>query len=316
MNHQIELTKDISLVIPIFNEEKSINELYSRIKKTLINANFEIIFVDDGSTDNTLNILKELHKKDKNIKIISFFKNLGKSYAYSAGFEKASGKIIITMDSDLQDLPEEIPKLVNKINQGYHLVNGWKINKYKNRPIKTLNSKIYNLLTRSLTGIRLNDFNSPFKAYKYYVAKDLNLYGGLYRYIPVLAKWQGYNRITEIPVTTANRKYGNSKFKVRKIHSGFFDLLTAKFLGTYMKTPLHFFGTIGFIFTLIGFIIGSILFYDWLLGAQIGNRPLLFLSVLLIVLGIQFISLGLLGEMITSLYQNSNKKIRLKEYLD
>src|SRR3989344_8151149 len=220
--------KDISVVIPICNEEKNIAELYSRIKKTLTNSNFEVIFIDDGSIDNSLNILKSIHEKEKNIKVISFFKNSGKSAAYSAGFEKASGKIIVTLDGDLQDLPEEIPRLVNKINQGYHLVNGWKINKYIGKPVKRLNSTIYNFLTRALTGIKLNDFNSPFKAYRNYVAKDLTLYGGLYRYIPVLAYWQGYTRITEIPTTTSRRKYGSSKFKARKIHSGFFDLLTAQ----------------------------------------------------------------------------------------
>jgi len=308
--------KDISIVIPVFNEENNVIELYSRIKKALQDKNFEVIFVDDGSTDNTLNVLRELNKKEKNIKAVSFFKNLGKSYAYSAGFEKASGNIIITMDGDLQDLPEEIPRLVNKINQGYQLVNGWKVNKYVHKPIKKLNSKIYNFLTRAITGIKLNDFNSPFKAYRDFVAKDLNLYGGLYRYIPVLAYWQGYTRITEIPTTTSRRKYGSSKFKVRKIHSGFFDLLTAKFLGTYIRTPLHFFGTIGLIFLAIGFIIGLDLFYLWLLGNQIGNRPLLILSVLLLVLGIQFVSLGLIGEMITNISQNNNKSIKVKECLE
>ena len=315
INKQTDSTKEVSIVIPVYNEENSINELYSRIKKTLINTDFEVIFVDDGSTDNTLNVLRELNKNNKNVKVVSFFKNLGKSSAYSVGFEKASGRIIITMDGDLQDLPEEIPKLINKINQGYHLVNGWKVHKYKNKPIKTINSKIYNFLTRILTGIKLKDFNSPFKAYRSYVAKDLNLYGGLYRYIPVLARWNGYNKITEIPVSTAIRKHGRSKFKVRKIHSGFFDLLTAKFLETYTKSPLHFFGTIGLIFSALGFLIGIDLLYIWLQGAPIGNRPLLILAVLLLVLGIQFVSLGLLGEMITNLVQKDNKNIKLKEYL-
>ena len=291
----------ISIVVPVFNEEENLPELYSELEKILkkLNKSYEIIFVDDGSTDNSFKVLNEIKKKDRNVKIIKLRRNFGKSTALSIGLKKAQGEIIITLDADLQDNPNEIPKFLKKIDEGYDLVVGWRF-KRKDPITKKLPSKIFNWLTSILTGIKIHDFNCCFKAFRKEVAKNIKIYGELHRYIPVLAFWRGY-RIAEVKVDHRPRKYGKSKYGVMRLVSGFLDLITVKFLITYAKRPLHFFGSIGIISFILGFLAGIYLLYlKFVNNYNIGDRPLLILTVLMIILGMQFISIGLLGEMIVS----------------
>lgn len=306
---------DISIVIPVRNEAKNIPVLYSELKKVMDNLNkdYEIIFIDDGSSDNTFNVLEGLHKKDKNLKIIKFMRNFGKSGALSAGFDCCSGNIVITMDGDLQDDPSEIPRFIDKLNE-FDIVSGWKYER-KDPISKRLPSKFFNKLTSLLTGVKLHDFNCGFKAYKKEVVKEINLYGELHRYIPVLANWKGYT-VGEIKVMHHSRIHGKSKYGGKRILKGFLDLITVKFLITYLNSPLHFFGPISIAFIIVGFISGVYLVYIWLLGQSIGNRPLLILSVLLIVLGIQFMSLGLISELIVSENKNEKKKYNIEKIIN
>lgn len=291
---------DISIVIPAKNEGQSIPLLYKEITRNLetITKKYEILFVDDGSTDNTLEILKKLRVKDKKIKIVSLRGGFGKSIALKTGFENSSGTIIITMDADLQDNPNDIKKLLNKLNQGYDLVSGWK--KVRHDPIsKTLPSKLGNTLTRMLTGIKIHDLNCGFKAYKRHVLKNIKLYGELYKYIPVLAEKQNF-KIGEVIVTHQSRKFGKSKFGWERNIKGFLDMLTIVFITGYLKRPAHFFGTWGLLFLTSGFGIGLYISFLRLTTGSVQFRyPLLFLGMLLMIIGVQLISTGLLAEMIT-----------------
>ncbi len=291
---------DVSIVIPLLNEEESLDELCSRIFQAADEnkLSMEICFVDDGSTDKSLDVLKNLRDKNKNIKILSFRKNYGKSAALSEGFKLAQGDIIITMDADLQDDPAEIPNLINKLNDGFDMVSGWK--KKRHDPItKTLPSKFFNFTTSLLTGIKIHDFNCGLKAYRREVIKEIPVYGELHRYLPVLAHWRGF-RVGEIVVQHHARKYGVTKFGWRRLFHGFFDLLTVLFITRYRQKPLHLFGSIGLICIGLGF---GILFYLsilWIQGQGIGSRPLLFFGILLMIVGMQSFTLGLIGEMITN----------------
>ena len=291
---------NVSIIIPLYNEDESLFELYEKIINVLKieKLTYEIIFIDDGSKDDSLKFLKELHSKDNNVKIYSFQKNYGKSAALSQGFKKAKGDIAITMDADLQDDPIEIPNLIEMINSGHDLVSGWK--KKRNDPIsKTIPSKLFNFFTSKLTGIKIHDFNCGLKAYRKKVIKEIPVYGELHRYLPVLAHWRGY-KVGELIVLHHKRKYGKTKFGARRFLSGFFDLFTVLFLTRYRQKPLHLFGFFGLLSFLAGFVISLYLTILWLQGYGIGNRPLLFLGVLLIIVGMQSFSIGLIGEMITN----------------
>jgi glycosyltransferase involved in cell wall biosynthesis len=291
---------DVSVVIPLLNEEESLPELTDRIVETLVRAgySFEILYVDDGSSDRSFEVLKEQHARHAAVRVIRMKKNYGKSAALAEGFRAATGRYVATMDADLQDDPNELPSLIRKLDEGYDLVSGWK--KKRHDPIsKTVPSRFFNFVTSLLTGIRLHDFNCGLKAYRRQVVRDVNLYGELHRYIPVLARWEGYSRITELPVQHHPRKYGYSKFGVARFIRGFLDLLTVLFLSRYLRRPLHFFGFVGTAFFLTGLGICLYLTIDWFLGTPIGNRPILFLGVLLILVGIQIVSTGLVGEMLT-----------------
>ena len=247
---------DISFVIPVKDEEKSIKQLIEEIVKytTPHTKNFEIIFVDDGSTDKTAQKVKIFAKTNRKVKIVSLRRNFGKSVALSVGFEKAKGDIIFTLDGDLQDNPIEIPRFIKKIDSGYDLVSGWKKNRLD--PIsKTFPSKVFNLITSKLTGVKMKDFNSGFKAYKKHIAKDLDLYGELYRFIPILVDQKGYS-IAEIPVKHRKRKHGKSKYGWTRFIRGFLDLITVVFLTGYSSRPGHFFGTLGILLFTPGFFIG------------------------------------------------------------
>lgn len=289
---------DISVVIPLFNEEESLPELTERIIEqiNLIKKEFEIVFIDDGSTDSSFEVLSTLKKKHTQLKVIQFNRNFGKSAALSEGFKTASGDIVITMDADLQDDPEEIPNLVKKIESGFDLVSGWK--KKRHDPIgKTLPSKLFNIATRRLTGIKIHDFNCGLKAYRKEVIKAIPVYGELHRYLPVLAHWLGFH-VGELVVTHHPRKFGVSKFGVKRFFNGFFDLLTVLFITRFRQKPLHLFGFMGLACSLLGFAVLTYLTFLWFQGHGIGHRPLFILGVLLIIVGVQFFSIGLIGEML------------------
>ncbi|MFC1730005.1 glycosyltransferase family 2 protein [candidate division KSB1 bacterium] len=303
---------EISIVVPVYNEQENVALLYNELKKVLkkIKKSHEIIFVDDGSKDSTLKRIEELHKKDKTVRVVSFLRNFGKASALMAGFKQSKGNIVFTMDGDLQDDPKEIPNFIKGINKGYGLVNGWKFKRHD--PLaKTLPSKFFNWLTRLVTGVNVHDSNCGYKAYKREVIQNIKIHGELHRYIPALVRWKGY-KVGEIKVKHHPRKYGKSKYGVERLMKGFLDLITIRFITKYTRRPLHFFGPIGILSMLGGIIAGIYLAWLWFTGQGIGNRPLLFLAVLLIVVGVQFISLGLLGEMIANINQKEDYVVKKK----
>lgn len=290
----------LSFVIPIFNEAESLPELYWQLydilSSVLKHHSYEIIFINDGSTDNSVEVLKGLSKQNESIRIISLRKNCGKAVALNKGFEAAKGEIVITLDGDLQDGPENIPEMLKKIAEGYDLVVGWKKKRHDSLG-KTLPSKAFNFFVGWLSGLPLHDFNSGFKAMKNQVVKELYLYGELHRFIPVLVSQRGF-KIIEIPVTHHPRKYGNSKYGWSRLFKGLFDFLTVMFLGSFGDRPLHLFGILGSVSISIGLIFGAYLSLLHFQGISIGRRPLLILSVLLIIAGLQILLSGLVAEMI------------------
>jgi len=288
----------VSIVVPLLNEENSLNELTDSIHSSLSDISFEVIFVDDGSNDASWEVILSLHKSYKNVKGIRFRRNRGKSDALQAGFDAATGKYIVTMDADLQDDPQEIPELIKMLEEGADLVSGWK--KVRHDPLsKTIPSRFFNAVTRLTTGIKLHDFNCGLKAYRSEVIDHIHLYGEMHRYVPLLAKWRGFGNIKEKVVTHHPRKHGKTKFGVSRFLNGFLDLLTLLFVNKYMRQPMHFFGLFGVLFLVLGSGISAYLAYLKLfLGEPLANRPLLFLGILLIMVGVQFFSIGFLGEMI------------------
>lgn len=310
--------KDITIVIPVLNEEPNIKLMYDKTVKVLkaLKKDYEFIYVDDGSTDRTFEEIKKLNKIDKNVHAVRFRRNFGKAAALSAGFELASGEIVITMDGDLQDEPEEIPKFLEVMSHGYDLVTGWKASKHRESAfgLRKLPSLVFNYLAKRLTGLSIHDFNCPFKAYKNAVAQELVLYGEMHRYIPALAHWKGY-KVAELRVLNYPRKFGKTKYGTKRILKGMLDLVTVKFLSSYKTRPLHLFGLIGILFGLLGSVAGLYLLLQWFQGISIGSRPLLMLAVLLVVLGMQFGSIGLLGEMMTLSNETAKHSYSIKEKL-
>lgn len=302
----------ISIIIPLFNEEENLTELFRQINNVVAknSYNVEIIFIDDGSTDNSYETLTKItDSSEGNIKIIQFRKNFGKSSALSSGFSVATGDIIITMDADLQDDPAEIPNLIDKLNSGYDLVSGWKYDR-KDPPSKTIPSKIFNKTVQISTGIKIHDFNCGLKAYKKEVVKNIEVYGELHRFLPVLAHYQGF-KIAEIKVKHHPRIHGKTKFGPRRFTNGFVDLLTVTILTKYIRKPGHFFGSCGLASLSLGTIFCGYLSVLWVSGERpIGNRPLLFLGILLIIIGVQLISMGLLGELINQSSKKQNYNIK------
>lgn len=303
---------DLSFVIPVFNEEKTLKELHNKILENVGINTYEIIFIDDGSKDNSYDILQEIAQSDKNVQVIKFRKNFGKSAALQAAFDKAKGDIVFTLDADLQDDPAEIPKFIEKINKGYDLIAGWK--KHRKDPItKKIPSRIFNIVTSIIFRLKLHDYNCGFKAYKNEVIKSISIYGELHRYIPAIAKAKGF-KISEIPVKHHKRKFGKSKYGFERFTRGFLDLLTVTMITKYERSPLYLFGIGGLIISFIGFIVTLYLaIMKIFFGMALSNRPLLFLGVLLIVVGVQLISIGLLGEMIVysskNIEKRNNKKV-------
>ena len=292
--------RSISVVVPLLNEAESLPQLYHELVETLdqIALPFELIFVDDGSTDGSGRLLRALFAEDDRVQVIQFRRNFGKSSALTAGFDAASGDVVITLDADLQDMPAEIPRLLAELQDGADLASGWKYPRHD--PLsKRLPSALFNSVVRLTTGVRLHDFNCGYKAYRSEVLAEIHLYGELHRYIPVLAHFRGF-RVTETKVQHRARRFGRSKFGASRFTRGFFDLITVLFLTQYTRRPLHFFGWIGLTTLVAGFAINAYLAVLWFLGQGIGTRPLLTFGVLLMIIGAQFGLFGLLAEMITS----------------
>ena len=293
----------ISVVVPLLNEEGSLEELYRQIADALEPRGepFEVVFVDDGSTDGSMSVLSRLHDELPNVVVIHLRRNFGKAAALQAGFLEARGEVVVTIDADLQDDPAEIPQLLAKLDEGFDLVSGWKTR--RNDPfLRRAFSRVFNWTTGVISGVHLHDVNCGLKAYRAEVLQDMRLYGELHRFIPVLASYQGY-RIAEVSVNHRPRQHGRSRYGPERYLRGFFDLLSVTFMGRYRYRPLHLFGGIGMLMGAIGFIVLTYLTVIWFWGAGIGTRPLLTLGVLLMVVGIQFVSLGLISELITSQHE-------------
>ena len=290
----------VSIIIPLYNEEESLPELYARLTGVLESnvRRHELLFVDDGSTDGSLGTLRELRQRDKRVKILSFNRNNGKSAALQAGFRASRGDFVVTIDADLQDDPNEIPALLEKLDEGYDLVSGWKRNR-KDPPSKTLPSKVFNFVTSLVSGIKLHDFNCGLKAYRGEVVKRISVYGELHRFIPVLAAWEGF-RVTEKRVTHFERQYGRSKYGASRLLNGFFDLITVMFITRRAASPLHFFGRIAVFFSLVGGGISLYFVIIWLMGRGLHVRPIMVGGLVMLVIAIQIGSFGLLAELFSA----------------
>jgi glycosyltransferase involved in cell wall biosynthesis len=294
---------DISVVIPLLNEAESLPELEAWIQKVMQSNgySYEVLFVDDGSTDNSWQVIEELRSKNPNVKGIKFQRNYGKSAALQVAFTAASGEVVITMDADLQDSPEEIPALRNMIiNEGYDLVSGWKKVRYDNTLSKNIPSKFFNAVTRKMSGISLHDFNCGLKAYRKNVIKSIEVYGEMHRYIPVLAKWSGFRKIGEKVVEHRKRKHGVSKFGWDRFVNGFLDLLSISFVGKFAKRPMHFFGLWGSLCFLAGLGVAGYLIVSKIIDPEFAltNRPGFYLALTFLVIGMQLFLAGYIGELI------------------
>ena len=312
----------ISIVIPLLNEEESLAELYQWLTKVLtINRfSYEIIFVDDGSTDGSWRMIMQLAEKDAQVRGIRFLRNYGKSQALHAGFKAAEGEVVITMDADLQDSPDEIPALYEMITKdNYDLVSGWKKKRYDSVLAKNLPSKLFNWAARKTSGLTLHDFNCGLKAYKKEVIKNVEVSGEMHRYIPVLAKNAGFNRITEKVVQHQARKYGVTKFGMSRYINGFLDLITISFLSHFGKRPMHFFGALGVLMFFIGFLFSAYLGIDKLFinpnGRLIADRPQFYLALTTMLIGTQFFIAGFLGEIILKT-KNNEERYKISELVN
>ncbi len=303
-------TPEISVVVPFYNEEENIEELYRRLKKVLaeVGRTYELVFVDDGSQDRTPEILQRLFQQDKTVKVIRLRRNFGQTAALQAGFDFARGEIIISMDGDLQHDPAEIPYFLDKMAEGYDIVSGWRKKRVDSFWLRRLPSWVANRLMRWLSGVPIHDFGTTFKAYRREVVEGIQLYGELHRFIPALISRTGF-KITEIPIHNIVRQKGKSKYGLSRVRRVFFDLMTVKFIISFIDRPLQFFGLIGLIFGGLGFLIGLIIaigfyFFNWSVRNNIGN---LILSSLLMILGVQFIMTGLVAEIISRIYFATNR---------
>jgi glycosyltransferase involved in cell wall biosynthesis len=309
------LKKDISIVIPLLDEEESIVELNDWINKVMTENKFsyEVFFIDDGSTDKSWSIIEDLNQKSDTVKGIKFRRNYGKSAALNVGFAACEGEVVFTMDADLQDSPEELPEMYKMITeQGFHIVSGWKKKRFD--PLsKTIPTKLFNWATRKMTGIQLNDFNCGLKAYQNTVVKNIEVYGEMHRYIPAIAKWAGFTKITEKEVSHQERKYGVTKFGLERFINGFLDLLSINFVGKFGKRPMHFFGTLGTIvfaigFAMVLFVLGEKLFYIFKdIGAPlVTDKPQFYVALISMVIGAQLFLAGFLAELVSRNSPNRN----------
>ena len=331
----------ISIIIPVFNEAPTLKPLYHQIRDVMgiIGAPYEIIFVDDGSTDGSFGIMEEIHHLHQELApvaaviprpsvsddipvsatttkiiVIQFQRNMGKATALAAGFTRAKGDVVITIDADLQDDPNEIPKLLAKVEEGYDVVSGWKT-KRQDSWSKIILSRIFNRVVCWCTRLNLHDINCGFKAYRREVIQELLVYGDRHRYLPILALQNGF-RVSEVPVRHLPRQCGRSKYGFERIPRGFLDLLSILFLNRYLKRPLHFFGVLGFLCLISGTVINIYLAVLWFVQGGIGFRPLLMLGILLMILGMQFFSIGFLGEMFTNAFERFNRRYPIKRVLE
>ena len=301
--------KDLSIVVSLYNEAESLPELVSWIEKVMERENYdyELIMVDDGSRDGSWETIQTLARKNTDIRGISFRRNYGKSAALYCGFEAATGRVVVTMDADLQDSPEEIPEMYSMVTcQGYDIVSGWKQHRQDNKLTKNLPSKLYNATARMITGLKLHDMNCGLKAYRNEVVKNIEVYGEMHRYIPYLAKNAGFDKITEKPVHHQKRKYGKSKFGLNRFINGFLDLLSLWFLSTFGKKPMHFFGLTGTLTFAAGGVIAIWLIIDKLIAQahglrfrQVTDQPLFYLALVALIVGIQLFLSGFIAEMIS-----------------
>ena len=308
---------DISVLVPVLDEAETVEELGARVAAVLdgLGSRFEVVFVDDGSRDGTAERVRAAHGRDPRIKLLRLRRNFGKAAALSAGVEHARGRIVITMDGDLQDDPEEIPRLLEMLETGgFDLVSGWKRER-RDPAAKRIPSRLFNWVTRRLAGVDLHDFNSGFKVYRREVLDQIAVYGELHRYIPVLASRRGF-AVGEAPVTHHARRHGVSKYGWDRFYKGLLDLITVLFITRYTRRPLHLFGAVGLVFLAAGFGIDLYLAILWLGGSTLSQRPLLLLGVLLMLLGIQVLTTGLLGEMITFKNFRRPDSYSIKEYLE
>lgn len=301
----------ISIVVPVYNEAESLPFFYKELVSSLKSrTDFEIIFIDDGSTDKSLDLLKNLSKKDKSIRIFSFLKNQGKSEALTLGFQKAKGEYIVTLDADLQDKPAEISKLFRQQEKGYDLVCGWR--KKRHDPfLKVLSSKIFNFASSVFWGLKLHDYNCGLKLYTKSAAKSIKLYGGLHRFIPLMVYQNGF-RVAEVPVMHGERQHGKSKYGLSKLWKDSPDIFTMLFLSKYAKRPLHFFGIIGFLLFFSGTAILLNLTFLKFMGQGIGNRPILFLGMLLVLTGFQAFLTGFLADLFINTNRTNQTELLLK----
>ena len=310
----------ISIVVPVYDEEDSIVQLYDAVRAQLdeIGESYEIIFVDDGSRDGSFTVLRALHERDPRVRVIRFRRNFGKTPALVAGFAQARGDIVFTMDGDLQDDPTEIPRFLEKLAEGYDLVSGWKYPRH-DPPTKTVPSYFFNRMVGITTGVKLHDMNCGFKAYRHELLDDIKLYGELHRFVTVLAHQRGF-RVTEVKVRHHQRKYGKSKFGARRFLRGFLDLLMVLFLMSYLRTPLRLFGMIGLLATLAGLAVDGYVVADRFLpfGSQqpIHQRPLLFVGIMLLIFGVSFILTGLQSEMIRHFAYRPSDEYSVRQVLE
>ena len=313
----MEYGKDLSIVISLFNEEESLPELVRWIEEVMAREKFsyEIIMVDDGSRDASWNIIRKLSENNPDIRGISFRRNYGKSAALYHGFDAAEGRVVVTMDADLQDSPEEIPEMYRMVvEEGYDIVSGWKKKRHDNKLTKNLPSKLYNWTARKITGIKLHDMNCGLKAYRNEVVKNIEVYGEMHRYIPYLAKNAGFDKITEKPVHHQKRKYGKSKFGLERFVNGFLDLISLWFLSRFGKKPMHFFGFTGILMFLIGGIMTVWVIVEKLIQQNSGldfrpvtEQPLFYLALVAVILGFQLFLTGFLGELVSRNSQDRNR---------
>jgi len=295
---------DISVVIPIYNERESIAKLCDSLNQALseMDLKYEVLLIDDGSIDGTFNELLKVHNKNKLFKIIRFRKNFGQTSAISAGFNYAEGEIVVTLDADLQNDPKDIPLLLDKLNEGYDIVSGWRKNRKDKAVTRRFPSIVANKLISRLTGVRLHDYGCTLKAYRKEVIKNINLYGEMHRYIPAIASWMGV-KVAEVPVTHHSRKYGRSKYGISRTVKVILDIITVKFLLSYSQSPIQVFGLLGLFSGMVGFIITIYLVIMRIFFHQsLSDRPLFILSIFMIFIGIQLITIGLLAEVLIRVY--------------
>jgi glycosyltransferase involved in cell wall biosynthesis len=301
---------EVSVVIPVFNEEENIRPLYSQLKEALESSrrSYEIVIVDDGSTDGSVEILRGLCEEDQSLKVVRLRRNFGQTAAFAAGFDQAKGDVVITLDADLQNDPADIPLLLAKVDEGYDVVSGWR--KTRKDPFLTRRfpSMVANFLISEVTGVKLHDYGCSLKAYRHEVVSSINLYGELHRFIPALASWMGIS-LAEVPVAHHRRQFGKSKYGLSRTIRVILDLLTVRFLLSYSTRPIHIFGSLGILAAFVGtIIVGYLGFVRLVLQQAIAERPLLLLGILLLVVGVQFITMGLLGELVVRTYHETRNR--------